>query len=84
VAKSRNGFHPLQHLSMGSPEALSDIITYTREVIDGRLSNGDLVVGNHQLVKEIQDVLIQGAQGMSVSFSANVFQFRLTPLGSSG
>lgn len=62
----RKRFPSLQHSSMGSPEASSDILTYTREAIDGRLSNGDLVVGNRELVKEIQDMLIQGAQGMSV------------------
>ncbi len=80
----RKRFPSLQHLSMGSPEALSDIINYTREAIDGRLKNGDLVVGNRQLVMEIQDMLIQGAQGMSGSFYANVFQFRLTSPGFSG
>ena len=80
----RKQFPSLQHLSMGSPEALSDISTYTRENIDERLSEGDLVIGNHQLVKEIQDVLIQGAQGMSASIYTKVFQFKLTLLGSSG
>lgn len=77
-------FPHLHHLSMGSPEALSDIMTYTREAIDGRLSNGALVVGNSQLVNEIQDALIQGSQGMSAIIHTNVFCSGLTALGSSG
>lgn len=77
-------FPYLHHLSMGSPEALSDIMAYTKEAIDGRLSNGALVVGNSQLVNEIKDALIQGSQGMSAIIHANVFCFGLTALGSSG
>ncbi len=59
-------FPSVQRVSMSSPDAQSDIVTYTREAIDQRLRNGDLFVGNDKLVKEIQDALIQGAQGMSV------------------
>ncbi|ERF71485.1 hypothetical protein EPUS_00474 [Endocarpon pusillum Z07020] len=60
----RKQFPSLQHLSMGSSEALSDISTYTRETLDARFSGGDLVIGDRQLLKEIQDALIQGAEGM--------------------
>ncbi|KAI9732361.1 MAG: hypothetical protein M1834_001568 [Cirrosporium novae-zelandiae] len=57
-------FTSRQHVSMGSPEAHSDIVTYTREVIDERLSTEDLVVGDIDLVENIQNALVQGAQGM--------------------
>lgn len=80
----RKQFPSLQHLSMGSPDALSDISTYTRETIDGRLDRGDLVIGDRQLATEIQDALIQGAEGMSASTYPKFFQCKLTPLGSSG
>ncbi|KAJ9664651.1 hypothetical protein H2201_005165 [Coniosporium apollinis] len=57
-------FPSLQRVSTSSSDAQFDIAIYTREAIDEKLRNRDLVVGNDDLVKEIQDALIQGAQGM--------------------
>ena len=49
---------------MSSSEAQSDIMAYITETIDERLKNGDLVVGDVGLIKEIRNALIDGAQGM--------------------
>jgi hypothetical protein len=57
-------FQPVYHISMSCTQAQSDISRYISEIIDERLSNGDLVVGDNSIIQEIQDALIQGAQGM--------------------
>jgi hypothetical protein len=62
-----NRFRSVEHISMNSTGARADIVTYIRESIDMKLKNGDLVVGNDELIQEIQDALIQGAQGMLVT-----------------
>lgn len=51
------------HASMASP-VNSEITRYAKEVVDERLSNGEPVVGDEGIVAEIQNALIQGAQGM--------------------
>lgn len=61
-------FKSLVQVSMGCPDAQVDIASYVKEVTELRLKDGDLIVGNVELVSEIQKALIDGAQGMSVSF----------------
>jgi len=42
------------NVSMACPEVNSDLMGYTEEVVNGRLSNGGLVVGDEGIVVEIQ------------------------------
>ena len=51
-------------MSMASPAAHSDIKTYIENSIAEKKENRELVVGQPQLIIEIQDALIRGAQGM--------------------
>jgi hypothetical protein len=51
-------------VSMTSPAVHSDIKTYIESVIGKKRDSGELVVGQTQLITEIQDALIRGAQGM--------------------
>jgi hypothetical protein len=55
---------PNFHISMTSPEANSDIRSYIENEITQKNENGDLMVGQSQLITEIQDALVRGAQGM--------------------
>jgi ankyrin repeat domain-containing protein 50 len=55
---------PNFHISMTSPEVNSDIKSYIEDEITQKKENGDLVVGQSQLITEIQDTLVRGAQGM--------------------
>jgi hypothetical protein len=51
-------------MSMASLDAHSDIKTYIENSIAEKERDGELVVGQSQLIGEIQDALIKGAQGM--------------------
>ncbi|KAI9785686.1 MAG: hypothetical protein M1839_008703 [Geoglossum umbratile] len=51
-------------ISMASPNAHSDIKTYIENSVAEKKKDGELVVGQSQLIGEIQDALIKGAQGM--------------------
>jgi hypothetical protein len=62
----RTHFHSLQHISMNSSIARSDIELYTKGALDEKLRSQDLVVGRTELIQEIEDALIQGADGMLV------------------
>jgi ankyrin repeat domain-containing protein 50 len=55
---------PNHRMSMASPDAHSDIKTYIENTIAEKGRNGELVVGQPQLIIEIQDALVRGAQGM--------------------
>lgn len=54
----------VQHLSMGSSEALCNLKVFINRVLRERVANGDLVVGDENLIQEIEDALLTGAQGM--------------------
>lgn len=58
--------HHCYHVQMSRPEAYSDIETFIVDVIQEKVASKDLVVGSSKLVKDIQDALVRGAQGMSV------------------
>lgn len=60
----RRHFSSIYHNSMDCAQAQSDIATYIKEIIDTKLYNEDLIVGDMNIVKEIQDALTQGAHGM--------------------
>lgn len=49
---------------MGSPDALSNITVFIKAALATRVDERDLIVGNHDLITEIQDALVKGAQGM--------------------
>ncbi|KAI9770983.1 MAG: hypothetical protein M1840_002687 [Geoglossum simile] len=55
---------PKYRMSMASSDAHSDINTYIENSIAEKKKNGELVVGQPQLIIEIQDALVRGAQGM--------------------
>lgn len=71
---TRNGFEKeirkicssIHHVSMDSPYVQFDIRTYIEDIIDEKLANGDLILGNLGLREEIRDALTRGAQGMLV------------------
>ncbi|KAI9766767.1 MAG: hypothetical protein M1839_004771 [Geoglossum umbratile] len=52
-------------ISMASPNAHSDIKTYIENSVAEKKKDGELVVGQSQLIGEIQDALIKGAQEIS-------------------
>ncbi|KAI9770818.1 MAG: hypothetical protein M1839_003044 [Geoglossum umbratile] len=51
-------------MSMASADAHSDIKTYIKNSIAEKKEGGELVVGQSELIGEIQDALVKGAQGM--------------------
>jgi hypothetical protein len=51
-------------ISMASPNVHSDIKTYIENSVAEKKKDGELVVGQSQLIGEIQDALIKRAQGM--------------------
>lgn len=50
--------------TMGSSEARSSIRTYIKDVLVEKRENKDLIIGNPELFSEVQEALIQGANGM--------------------
>ncbi|MCJ1346754.1 hypothetical protein MMC31_004972 [Peltigera leucophlebia] len=50
--------------NMGSCEANSDIKTYIEDVLAKKIDGGKLIVRNPELISEIIDALVQGANGM--------------------
>ncbi|ERF74129.1 hypothetical protein EPUS_06398 [Endocarpon pusillum Z07020] len=52
------------HVQMSRPEASSDIEAFIKDEIQERVASKELVVGNSKLLKDIQDALVRGAQGM--------------------
>jgi hypothetical protein len=53
-----------QRLTMHCKEAEADIPTYVEYIIQEKIKSRELLVGNNQLVQQVQDALIQGANGM--------------------
>lgn len=62
----RNAFTSHHHISMNSSGLHADIATYIKAVTMEKEKSGDLKVGDPELLTEIQDKLIEGAQGMLV------------------
>jgi hypothetical protein len=60
----RKKFPSLENLSMSCPSAQSDIATYIESAIDEKLESEDLNVGDRELVEEIRQALVKGAEGM--------------------
>jgi hypothetical protein len=69
---SREGFineirvisETLHRLTMHCKEAEADVPAYVEGIIQEKIKDGKLMVGSKQLGEEIQDALIQGANGM--------------------
>lgn len=57
-------FDTCQQMTMDCEEAQADIPTYINDVIVEKIGNGELEVGSIQLVQDIRDALIKGANGM--------------------
>ena len=57
-------FKTYQQVTMDCEEARKDILTYVNDIIAEKTENGDLVVGNIQLLQDIHDALVRGANGM--------------------
>jgi hypothetical protein len=57
-------FNTCRQVSMDYGEAREDISTYVNDIIDQKVKDGDLVVGNTRLIQDIKNVLVQGANGM--------------------
>ncbi|KAH0556172.1 hypothetical protein GP486_005898, partial [Trichoglossum hirsutum] len=55
---------PGRYISMASSDANSDIKTYIENSIAERKENGELVVGQSQLLLDIRDTLVKRAQGI--------------------
>jgi len=74
------------HTSMNSSGLQRDITSYVKDVVTQMILNGELIVGNVELIVEIQDALIEGAQGMFVLFVPIIYTDIeiLTSEGSSG
>lgn len=60
----RKASKSLHHLPMSSPEAGQDIATYIENIIEEKKDKGDMIVGDPNLLVEIRDALVKGAQGM--------------------
>jgi hypothetical protein len=63
-AELRKIFPSLEHISMGCQLAQSDIELYIEGIIQEKLKNQDLTVGDPGLVAEIKEALVKGADGM--------------------
>ena len=61
-------FPSYHHRMMSTPEVHADIETYVEDVITEKMDNGDLAIGTLQLIKDVCDALVEGAQGMSVYY----------------
>jgi hypothetical protein len=57
-------FNTCRQVSMDCEEARADIPTYVNDIIAEKVENSELVVGNIQLIQDIQNVLVRGANGM--------------------
>ena len=55
------------HKSMDSPAVHADISRYIKNVLEEKRDGGDLKVVHPELIAEIEDALVSGAQGMLVN-----------------
>jgi hypothetical protein len=63
IFRSSKGFF---HISLDSARNHSDVEIYVRDVVDRKLSNETLKVGQSSMAEEIKMALIQGSDGMYV------------------
>ena len=59
-------FTSYHHRTMRTPEVHDDIKTYVGDVIRQKIDNGELVIGTLDLISDVCDALVEGAQGMLV------------------
>jgi hypothetical protein len=57
-------FKTYEQVKMQCEDARTDIRTYVEGIVREKIENQDLAVGDPQLVQEIQNALIEGANGM--------------------
>ncbi|KAI0545445.1 hypothetical protein F4679DRAFT_462080 [Xylaria curta] len=60
----RSHFPTVRQASMDNPDAHDDIIFYIRGILQTKIDMEKLVVGDSSLINEIENALIQGADGM--------------------
>jgi hypothetical protein len=53
-----------QLATMHCEEAQVDITTYVEGIVKEKMESMNLVIGSIQLVQEVKDALVQGANGM--------------------
>lgn len=59
-----SNFENCRELNMNCEEAGEDIPTYIKGAVEEKLENGELIVGDPELIEDIQRALIEGANGM--------------------
>lgn len=57
-------FTTCHHVCMDCEETHADILTYIEDLVDDKILNGDLEIGDPQLKLDIQRALANGANGM--------------------
>jgi len=57
-------FNTCWQVSMDCEEARADVLTYVNDIIAEKVEEGELVVGDIQLIQNIRNVLVRGAKGM--------------------
>lgn len=57
-------FNTYQRVIMDCEEARADIPIYVNDIIAEKTENSDLIVNNIQLLQDIQEALVRGANGM--------------------
>ncbi|KAH8586021.1 ankyrin repeat-containing domain protein [Bisporella sp. PMI_857] len=57
-------FDTCQQVTMDCKEASADIPTYVNSIVAEKIGNGELVIDNTQLIQDIQNELVKGANGM--------------------
>lgn len=67
--------------SMDSPKVHADITRYIKIVLEEKRDDGELQVGNPELIAEIEDTLVSSAHGMLVNHKGVELRCLLTPLG---
>lgn len=57
-------FTTCHHVCMDCEETHADILAYVEDLIDEKMLNGDIEVGDPQLIQDIRRALANGANGM--------------------
>ena len=57
-------FTTCHQVAMDCKETHADILTFVKDMIDDKLLNGDLEIGDIRLKEDIQNALAKGANGM--------------------
>lgn len=64
-------FKNCHHQTMSRREVDADIASYVEGVMQMKVEQGELTVGDPNLISEVRDALIQGADGMLVIFDVH-------------